>query len=192
MKQLPKFNHDSYAHFVTAATYRHRPHFTNETFAAILLDELRFYSNRYEVALIGYVIMPDHFHAIMWWDSDQKLGLTISKLLQGIKGVSARCIIDLAKSRGEEHPLLATPEGASGNPNSRNLRYRFWQPGFYDFNIETEEKLLEKLNYVHRNPVTAGLAPSPCAYDWSSYRDYAEDEGSTMLQELSGAYVQTV
>lgn len=36
------------------------------------------------------------------------------------------------------------------------FRYRLWQPGFYDFNIYSQGKLLEKLDYVHNNPVKAG------------------------------------
>lgn len=57
-----------------------------------------------------------------------------------------------------------------GQPTRR--RFRLWQPGFYDFNVYTEEKLLEKLNYMHNNPVKAGLASSPEEYRWSSYKEY--------------------
>jgi len=62
--------------------------------------------------------------------------------------------------------LSATPEGE----HRRNLRHRLWQPGFYDFNIYTEAKLLEKLEYMHSNPVRAGLSADPAAYPWSSCR----------------------
>ena len=63
-------------------------------------------------------------------------------------------------------------KGASPRFHKRNLKYRLWQPGFYDFNIYNEEKLLEKLNYMHNNPVKAGLVLSPSDYEWSSYREY--------------------
>ena len=46
--------------------------------------------------------------------------------------------------------------------------FRMWQAGFYDFNIYTEKKLVEKLNYMYSNPVRAGLASSPSDYQWSS------------------------
>jgi len=73
---------------------------------------------------------------------------------------------------------MPSPSQKSAKSHKRNLRHRFWQPGFYDFNIYNEEKLLEKLNYVHHNPVRAGLVLSPGAYKWSSYRLYfAEGKG---------------
>jgi hypothetical protein len=50
--------------------------------------------------------------------------------------------------------------------------FRLWQPGFYDFNIFSEEKLLEKLDYIHSNPVRAGFVLSPRDYKWSSYKEY--------------------
>jgi putative transposase len=51
-----------------------------------------------------------------------------------------------------------------------------WQAGFYDFNVYSEEKLKEKLNYIHGNPVKAGLVLSPRDYRWSSYKEYFEGE----------------
>ncbi len=48
----------------------------------------------------------------------------------------------------------------------------FWLPR-YDFNVYTEKKRLEKLRYIHRNPVTRGLAKAPADYPWSSAPHYA-------------------
>jgi len=48
-----------------------------------------------------------------------------------------------------------------------------WQPRFYDFNVWTEHKRIEKLRYMHRNPVKRGLVEAPEQWRWSSYRGYA-------------------
>ena len=48
----------------------------------------------------------------------------------------------------------------------------FWQARFYDFNIWTTKKRMEKLRYMHRNPVNRGLVESPEQWRWSSYRFY--------------------
>lgn len=58
-----------------------------------------------------------------------------------------------------------------GHPTRRP--FRLWQRGFYDFNIYTEKKLLEKLDYMHNNPVKAGLLLSPDSYEWSTGRPYS-------------------
>jgi putative transposase len=47
-----------------------------------------------------------------------------------------------------------------------------WQKRFYDFNVWTEDKRIEKLRYLHRNPVHRGLAASPELWRWSSFRAY--------------------
>ncbi len=49
----------------------------------------------------------------------------------------------------------------------------FWQTRYYDFNARTEAKRIEKLRYIHRNPVVRGLVTSPEQWPWSSFRQYA-------------------
>ena len=50
---------------------------------------------------------------------------------------------------------------------------RFWQSRFYDFNLWGQQKEVEKLKYMHRNPVVRGLVASRRSWRWSSYRSYA-------------------
>ena len=49
----------------------------------------------------------------------------------------------------------------------------FWLPRYYDFNVFTNAKRIEKLRYIHRNPVTRGLVEHPEDYQWSRFRTYA-------------------
>lgn len=51
-------------------------------------------------------------------------------------------------------------------------RRAFWQARFYDFNVWSEKKRVEKLNYMHGNPVKRALVESPEQWGWSSYRHY--------------------
>ncbi len=48
-----------------------------------------------------------------------------------------------------------------------------WQKRFYDFNVWSERKHVEKLRYMHRNPVKRGLVTQPEQWGWSSFRAYA-------------------
>jgi hypothetical protein len=60
----------------------------------------------------------------------------------------------------------------------------FWQARFYDFNVGTTKKRVEKLRYMHRNPVKRGLVQSPGQWRWSSYRFYLLDEtGAVRVNE---------
>ena len=55
----------------------------------------------------------------------------------------------------------------------RSLPRPFWQRRFYDFNVFTDKKRLEKRRYIHRNPVLRGLVKHPRGWAWSSYRHWA-------------------
>ena len=184
-KSLPKFDDNSYAHFITTNTYRNYPYFQDEEFSQILLEELRFYSAKLGFTIMGYVIMPSHLHLLLWWDKDEQPMLNISTIMLRLKGATARRIINLLRGRSEhplrpvpqrrERMLSATQERADPKAHKQKIKHRLWQRGFYDFNIYNEETLTEKLDYIHNNPVRAGLVLSPVDYEWSSYRAYSSD-----------------
>ena len=61
----------------------------------------------------------------------------------------------------------------------------FWQPRYYDFNVHNEEKRVEKLRYMHRNPVVRGMVAKPEDWPWSSFRHYATGVVGTVEIESS-------
>ena len=74
---------------------------------------------------------------------------------------------------------------------------RFWQPRYYDFNVWSEEKMVEKLRYIHRNPVKRGLVESAADWEWSSFRHYltgvegvveVESQWTARKRELAGIF----
>ena len=77
-----------------------------------------------------------------------------------------------------------------GQPTQRH--FKLWQPGFYDFNIYREETLLEKLTYIHDNPIKAGLVLSPSNYKWSSYKDYFKKEDQSLSKVSRGTYARDI
>lgn len=58
----------------------------------------------------------------------------------------------------------------------QRLERPFWQARYYDFNVFSEKKRIEKLKYLHRNPVTRGLVGHPQDWKWSSFKHYATGE----------------
>jgi putative transposase len=65
----------------------------------------------------------------------------------------------------------------------RQKQRPFWEQRYYDFNIFTNEKLSEKLKYLHRNPVARGLVKKPEDWAWSSFRHYAFGERRAVVIE---------
>jgi putative transposase len=66
------------------------------------------------------------------------------------------------------------------NVSAKRPEKPFWLPRYYDFNISENDKLFEKLRYIHRNPVRRGLVETPEQYAWSSFRNYALREQGTV------------
>ena len=186
-KNLPRFSEDSYAHFVTTRTCESRPYFEGKELCQIFIEELEFYRKKYGFALMGYVIMPDHVYLLLWWDKEGKPGLSISKIMNSIKTMTTKRIKRRLFYNGGVNYLGRLADVSQPISESRNS-FRLWQPSFYDFNIHSEEKLLEKLDYIHNNPVKAGLASSPCDYKWSSHKDYFKEESQTFNEVLIGEH----
>jgi putative transposase len=67
----------------------------------------------------------------------------------------------------------------------RSRERPFWQARYYDFNVHNEEKRVEKLCYMHRNPVQRGLAEKPEDWTWSSFHHYATGiEGTVEIESF--------
>ncbi|MCU1299627.1 MAG: transposase IS200-family protein [Acidobacteriaceae bacterium] len=70
-------------------------------------------------------------------------------------------------------------------PGPLKIPEHVWQHRFYDFNLWTERKRIEKLRYIHRNPLLKGLVKEPEQWLWSSYRSYALGEkGPVQINQM--------
>jgi putative transposase len=151
-------------HFITCSCYRRRALLgtagKRDAFLRIL-DEVRM---RYEFLLVGYVVMPEHIHLLI---SEPKIG-TPSTVMQVLKQRVARALRKKKRSNPNQMHLW---QGAPDN-GTRS----FWQRRFYDFNVWSKRKRIEKLNYMHMNPVKRGLVTDPKLWPWSSYRFYQYGE----------------
>jgi putative transposase len=64
----------------------------------------------------------------------------------------------------------------------------FWKPRAYDFNVIEENRLHEKLDYMHKNPTTRGLVDGPHEWRWSSYQYYQFDDDSIIQMDWDGSW----
>jgi putative transposase len=163
-------------HFITFSCYRRRPFLgtrrARDRFVKIL-DAVR---RRHEFLLVGYVVMPEHVHLLI---SEPKKG-TPSKVLQVLK----QKVSSTLRRRGKR----ADP-GQLSLPFSREETDvpAFWQRRFYDFNVWSEKKLKEKLEYMHANPVQRRLVRHPKDWLWSSWTHYEKGEkGLIRIDGLAG------
>jgi putative transposase len=103
-----------------------------------------------------------------WLNKPQEY--TLADALKSLKqGVSRRLLPEIG---GPFKPVF----GLSGQRH-------FWQKRYYDFNIRNYQQFVEKLRYIHRNPVKAGLCERPEDWQWSSFLHYATGvEGRVQIE----------
>lgn len=140
---LNRFHESGQTHFITFSCYHRRPLFLSDTSKQTFETALERVRHSFQLCVYGYVIMPEHVHLLL---SEPDNG-TLADALKSLKqGVSRRLV-------GEaEH---------------------FWQKRYYDFNIWNHRQFVEKLRYIHRNPVKRGLCERPEDWKWSSFLHYA-------------------
>ncbi len=114
---------------------------------------------------IGYVVMLEHVHLLL---SEPKKG-TPSKVLQVLKQKVSRALRGRGTNSVPGQLSLAFPRRAGDST-------AFWQRRFYDFNVWSEKKLKEKLEYMHANAVSRKLVVHPKEWPWSSWSYYAKGE----------------
>jgi putative transposase len=127
-------------HFVTFSCYGRLPHLGNHVARERFEQALEIVRRRYRIAVLGYVVMPEHVHLLV----NEPGRAPLAQVIQALK-------VSVA---------MRTPERP------------FWQARYYDFNVWTARKVTERLKYIHRNPVSRGLAENPEDWAWSSYRNY--------------------
>ena len=159
---MPSGLHRTYGahhlHFITNSCYQRRPLLGSPQARDLFLSVLEETRQRYRFVVVGYVVMPEHIHLLI---AEPEVG-TPSTAMQVLKQRTAHSLLPKCKPR---------------DPRQRELfreqrRRAFWQERFYDFNVWSTKKRVEKLHYMHRNPVKRGLVESPEQWRWSSYRHY--------------------
>lgn len=145
-----------YAHFVTFSCDRRRRLLDMDHPKRLLLGQLNRLLNSHQARCIGFVIMPNHVHALIWLSQPDQL----SGFLQQWKRDSSTFI----RKWYSTHQIAYVEKHGLGD--------RLWTPKYYAFQIYSAAKAKEKLRYMHLNPVRAGLVEKAVDWKWSSARWY--------------------
>ena len=150
---LKRFHQSREPHFITFSCYRRTPLLNSPHAKNTFATALERVRRSYGLRVFGYVVMPEHVHLLLSEPNRDTLAVAIKSLKQGV----SRRLIGAA-----EH---------------------FWQKRYYDFNVRNYDQLVEKLQYIHRNPVKRGLCAAPEDWKWGSFRHYATGaEGRVQIE----------
>jgi len=151
---LKHFQHSGQLHSFTFGCYRRRANFSAAASRACFESALERVRQSYGLCVYGYVVMPEHVHLLL----DEPERGELAQVLQSLKQSVARTLALRA----------ADP---------------FWQARYYDFNVWSEGKFVEKLRYIHRNPVARGLVHRPEDWPWSSFLHYVTGADGVVVIE---------
>ena len=150
-------------HYITWSCYRRQPLLGTARRRDAFLRILEQVRQKYDFRVVGYVVMPEHIHLLI---SEPAVG-DPSIVMKVLKQRVARRLLARRRTR------RAQPGLWDELPSPRH----FWQKRFYDFNVWSRRKEIEKLRYMHRNPVKRGLVERPELWCWSSFRSYYGERG---------------
>ena len=135
--------------FITTSTYRRTQLFHSQRFCWAFVEVLRELRRETGSLLIGWVLMPEHFHVLIKPEPAE----STSRWMQELKKRTAqRILTTLVENR--THPWCRRMLTWLRLPSTvhSDSHYRVWQRRFVPFNVYTQKKRIEKLDYMHNNP----------------------------------------
>lgn len=177
------FGNRSAMYFVTSTVVGWVDVFTRQQLCQILFESIRYNQREKGLRVHGWCLMPSHLHAIV-----SSTGQPLSSIFRDFKKYTAKEIVSAINSPFESRRgwmLDLFSEVADGI--KRCTYYKFWQDGNYPIELYDYDIIQQKLNYIHKNPVAAGIVSEPEHYVNSSAWDYSHrhnSESAICLQTL--------
>lgn len=168
MSESYKVHDESKAYFITFSTVKWLKVFVETKYIEIILDSIKYCQKHKSLELYAYCIMPTHIHMIARGEN-----ASLSGIIRDLKKFTSVQIVRQLEKDGDKNELLEVFR-KEGLRIKRNLKYKFWQDGFHPLEITSALFFKEKINYIHNNPVNAGLVDFPINYKYSSARNYSD------------------
>ncbi len=183
-----KINDQTKAHFISATVVDWVDVFSRKIYKDIVIESLDFCIKNKGMNLYGYVIMTNHIHMVVQSEKGK-----LSDLLRDFKKFTARNILDSIESEPESRKdwMLKRFEFACRS-HSRNEKYQFWQYGNHPEEVFTEKFLWQKLDYIHLNPVRAGIVEKASHYLYSSASNYVNGSGILQIQKADNPVIDVL
>lgn len=214
MSEKYKFHNPDGVYFVTSTITDWVDIFTKSVYCNIVVDSLKYCQQNKGLVIHAWVIMSNHIHLIISRNSKPQLSeimrdfkrFTSIELIKELQGNS----LHAENPRASTGPTLArefsraTSSQHAENPRASGRRnkwilelfskaakkikradyFKVWQDGNHPIELDSNFIMEQKLNYLHNNPVTAGIVYNPEDYVYSSAIDYSGGKGLIDLEIL--------
>ncbi len=166
MTQLRHYDNLGTARFITFSCHRRLPLLVSDSVRSIIVSNLERLRTEQSLRILGYVLMPEHIHLVLWPRDGLKLGPAIGRM----KALAALEIIE-----GWRTTSLPPQWHDLSVQRDRLDKVVVWMRRCYDHNCRTRASVIEKIDYCHRNPVSRGLVTDPAEWKWSSFGWYQSE-----------------
>jgi putative transposase len=173
---LQRLQESRQSHFVTFSCYHRQANFDSPEVYDLFLRGLEQMRQRFAMCIYGYVVMPEHVHLLVSEPGRasappvraHSFEANLESSVPQVRGRS------LAANLGSLAHALHYLKLSFTKQLHRETGFvgSFWQKRYYDRNVRDEREFVEKLRYLHRNPVKRGLVKAAADWKWSSFRHY--------------------
>jgi len=162
-------NHDD-LYFITFATAGWIDVFTRQCYMDILLESIRFCQKQKGLEVYTWCIMSNHVHMIVGRNGKDD----IPDIIRDLKKYTSKQIVKAIAENDREsrRDWLLKLFLEFGYKSGKHMKHMFWQNEYHPIAFISNEMAMQKLTYIHMNPVVAGLVDEPSIYRYSSARDY--------------------
>ena len=176
-KNWNNFYLDNSVHLVTGTVHQWQPMLLQPEITEIVYGEINSQSDDFGIVVVAYVIMPEHFHLLVY----STFGIHIKSFLQSARrAISGKAKILIENNRVEFRSycrrnninINAFYELTAGKSN-----FRFWKEKPRVIVILNTKNIAGKIDYLHNNPVRRGLVKYPDQWQHSSFGQMVEGKG---------------
>lgn len=178
-----RFSENNIPHFVTLTLVEWIDLFSREKYKEIITDNLKYCITHKGLIINAYVIMTNHIHMII----QTKNGEDLAALVRDFKRFTARVVYNELKkdpTESRKNWILWIME-SQGKKSSSNEKVKVWRHENHPVALVTNEMQDQRLEYIHQNPVRAGICYTAEDYKYSSAGIYAGETGVLDVELLT-------
>ena len=170
-----KIKEPTHPHFITCTILHWLPIFTRKESVNIIIECLKFLQQKDNLKIYSYVILENHLHMIISSDN-------LHKTMQSFKQWSAKQILELLKK--ENAKTILEQLMFYKKANHKEKTYQVWEEGYQPKLIQDDKMMIQKIKYIHHNPVKRGYVDEAKHWRYSSARDYEGVEGLVFVDKF--------
>ncbi len=181
MSSKYKVGEDAIPHFVTFSVVGWVDVFSREQYKELFIESLKYCQQNKGMVLHAWIIMTNHVHLIISSDSNK-----LENIVRDLKKYTSKQIIKSIQENSSESrkEWMLNLFGFAGKNNNNNKEYQFWKQDYHPIELNSAERIKQRLDYLHENPVRSGLVWEPWHYRYSSAIDYYTNEHGLLKIEL--------